>query len=103
MRISDWSSDWCSSDLKLDVGEKLMSSHSFVALKMGSSNLKDFSIDNIAGFKPIPYAHQINAIQFPEDIFTKNGSEIRKDFDVLTRSEERRVGKECVSTCRSWW
>src|SRR3546814_18713598 len=20
-----------------------------------------------------------------------------------TRSEERRVGKECVSTCRSWW
>ena len=22
---------------------------------------------------------------------------------VLTRSEERRVGKECVSTCRSRW
>src|SRR3546814_12229583 len=21
----------------------------------------------------------------------------------LVRSEERRVGKECVSTCRSWW
>src|SRR3546814_12801132 len=21
----------------------------------------------------------------------------------LARSEERRVGKECVSTCRSWW
>src|SRR3546814_16914630 len=21
----------------------------------------------------------------------------------LFRSEERRVGKECVSTCRSWW
>src|SRR3546814_17851898 len=24
-------------------------------------------------------------------------------FDHVTRSEERRVGKECVSTCRSWW
>src|SRR3546814_9009911 len=23
--------------------------------------------------------------------------------DVDFRSEERRVGKECVSTCRSWW
>src|SRR3546814_11750233 len=23
--------------------------------------------------------------------------------DVATRSEERRVGKECVSTCRSRW
>src|SRR3546814_15574645 len=22
---------------------------------------------------------------------------------VASRSEERRVGKECVSTCRSWW
>src|SRR3546814_20869857 len=26
-----------------------------------------------------------------------------KDDDILTRSEERRVGKECVSTCRSRW
>src|SRR3546814_7677321 len=24
-------------------------------------------------------------------------------FPVGDRSEERRVGKECVSTCRSWW
>src|SRR3546814_19318718 len=24
-------------------------------------------------------------------------------FAVVTRSEERRVGKECVSTCRSRW
>src|SRR3546814_19910726 len=23
--------------------------------------------------------------------------------DLLGRSEERRVGKECVSTCSSWW
>src|SRR3546814_15204773 len=22
---------------------------------------------------------------------------------IISRSEERRVGKECVSTCRSWW
>src|SRR3546814_4131076 len=27
----------------------------------------------------------------------------RADIDVATRSEERRVGKECVSTCRSRW
>src|SRR3546814_19499498 len=25
------------------------------------------------------------------------------EFEILTRSEERRVGKECVSTCRSRW
>src|SRR3546814_14337428 len=26
-----------------------------------------------------------------------------EDFRIKTRSEERRVGKECVSTCRSRW
>src|SRR3546814_6638364 len=29
--------------------------------------------------------------------------ELRKHPDKYTRSEERRVGKECVSTCRSRW
>src|SRR3546814_13230853 len=27
----------------------------------------------------------------------------RGDIDIYPRSEERRVGKECVSTCRSRW
>src|SRR3546814_16020747 len=27
----------------------------------------------------------------------------QQDGDALLRSEERRVGKECVSTCRSRW
>src|SRR3546814_20030652 len=34
------------------------------------------------------------------------GKPIRIDGVVtcpVARSEERRVGKECVSTCRSWW
>src|SRR3546814_13761716 len=26
-----------------------------------------------------------------------------RGVDGVVRSEERRVGKECVSTCRSWW
>src|SRR3546814_10942196 len=32
----------------------------------------------------------------------KNGKGM-SDLLRLLRSEERRVGKECVSTCRSWW
>src|SRR3546814_13652006 len=27
----------------------------------------------------------------------------RRDIELTNRSEERRVGKECVSTCRSRW
>src|SRR3546814_12856738 len=30
-------------------------------------------------------------------------TEISQLWHLLTRSEERRVGKECVSTCRSRW
>src|SRR3546814_2989578 len=59
MRISDWSSDVCSSDLR------------------------DRRHD--AGRGPYPHA--------PAEGPAGGG----------TRSEERRVGKECVSTCRSRW
>src|SRR3546814_9898510 len=61
MRISDWSSDVCSSDLLLGAEE----------------------IQTI-----FPFRAQVN--QLFHQVNTG-------------RSEERRVGKECVSTCRSRW
>src|SRR3546814_7644774 len=60
MRISDWSSDVCSSDLVL---------------------ADDFATDGLAFTEP-------------------DGVSLGVAF---RRSEERRVGKECVSTCRSRW
>src|SRR3546814_21103123 len=42
-------------------------------------------------------------------VFTRLGPDIEAlqpalaDFGLTERSEERRVGKECVSTCRSRW
>src|SRR3546814_12051621 len=36
--------------------------------------------------------------------FTDQTGQFKPTEGVQTlRSEERRVGKECVSTCRSWW
>src|SRR3546814_1096506 len=65
MRISDWSSDVCSSDL--------------TAAMLNS------------------WAYGI-AIYFYERC-----RESIKYGDAYNRLEERRVGKECVSTCRSRW
>src|SRR3546814_4947346 len=64
MRISDWSSDVCSSDLYETTVARVRQ-----RLEKGAAR-----------------------------------GEIRDDVsEIHARSEERRVGKECVSTCRSRW
>src|SRR3546814_14300444 len=39
----------------------------------------------------------------PDDLINENQFLLEYVHAVLARSEERRVGKECVSTCRSRW
>src|SRR3546814_6123395 len=82
MRISDWSSDVCSSDLyTADVGET-----------------GRFSID---GFY-VKTDREVTEVSFEEEY--DDGETITADVPGFsTRSEERRVGQECVSTCRSRW
>src|SRR3546814_15225240 len=36
-------------------------------------------------------------------VFSSERKELELTFCLFRRSEERRVGKECVSTCRSRW
>src|SRR3546814_9955106 len=74
MRISDWSSDVCSSDLH--------DHHDPVG------RVEDARLVTGAG----TFAADWNV---PGQL---HGCFLRSD-----RSEERRVGKECVSTCRSRW
>src|SRR3546814_13598740 len=86
MRISDWSSDVCSSDLVATIGlgatsgrpvcpsdARVMTARIMVAKAPTVSACSQ----DVA--KPAPVRSQ------------------------MARSEERRVGKECVSTCRSRW
>src|SRR3546814_5274984 len=61
MRISDWSSDVCSSDLAAEDGDAA------------------------------DHGHEVDARDADREALEEH------------RSEERRVGKECVSTCRSRW
>src|SRR3546814_2844789 len=68
MRISDWSSDVCSSDLSSRYCNAIIN-----LLKQG---------------------HDV-VLLIPDDGFLAQTN--------AQRSEERRVGKECVSTCRSRW
>src|SRR3546814_13512076 len=103
MRISDWSSDVCSSDLT-GASAFLLDTPRRIALDIhgaepGSGGIAQGAIAAIrqGQFNPTT-ARIVFDLARPTIIsdgqFTPDGK---------TRSEERRVGKECVSTCRSRW
>src|SRR3546814_7680840 len=86
MRISDWSSDVCSSDLsgRTDAGVHARRQVAHVDL--------DYAIT------PFRLSEALNAQLRPDPVAIIDCRTVNDD-----RSEERRVGKECVSTCRSRW
>src|SRR3546814_15490959 len=102
MRISDWSSDVCSSDL-LATGDD----HSAVKAK-----LKDLvGADIAAAYKLTSKSASSDALNAArakaKEAFASEDPQMQmvaiKQVKKLERSEERRVGKECGSTCRSRW
>src|SRR3546814_7096809 len=86
MRISDWSSDVCSSDLiARDAEERLGVDRRLRVAQQRRRDRNRVADDRFAvtlGFRAVNQGAGVAADQ---------------------RSEERRVGKECVSTCRSRW
>src|SRR3546814_12035357 len=100
MRISDWSSDVCSSDLyDSDVAagqNRVLLAWDRLILPGGQSILLDrlpgADAAGMAGLEDQTNYHWGNMLK-AAFISTLLGA----------RSEERRVGKECVSTCRSRW
>src|SRR3546814_1109743 len=86
MRISDWSSDVCSSDL--GFCDFLVGSKREIRLGCSLSAISRFSFSR-------PYCF--------EETGTFARSLLNFSREDRNRSEERRVGKECVSTCRSRW
>src|SRR3546814_9652550 len=86
MRISDWSSDLCSSDLYLlHRGAKTLQ------LRMARH------CDSAAAVAEVLGAHSAVAEVLWPGLADHPGHAIAK------RSEGRRVGKGCVSPCRSRW
>src|SRR3546814_12684183 len=115
MRISDWSSDVCSSDLS-DLGRRQrhavgraarLAAGGHIAARIGF-------VEILLEMQP-QYIERIGAVVGIGDAHGAAdrlglGIERRTDRVIGTvlpiiraRPEERRVGKECVSTCRSRW
>src|SRR3546814_19793717 len=94
MRISDWSSDVCSSDLSGRIIDAL------VAQGANQINGPSLSVDQAdAALDEARTAALAKARQRAELYAKAAGLRVKR----FIRSEERRVGTECVSTCRSRW
>src|SRR3546814_21073399 len=93
MRISDWSSDVCSSDLP-GLFQYAASAMGFMPGQCVVVEDSDVGMEaaEAAGMKAFQYVPNGETVSY------QGGT----PFDDM-RSEERRVGKECVSTCRSRW
>src|SRR3546814_13966747 len=93
MRISDWSSDVCSSDLRDALDMRRHSDQGCHRDDAGAADPGDHDVAMTWSKWRIGKLREKRIINTGALRFTRPG----------TRSEERRVGKECVSTCRSRW
>src|SRR3546814_16029602 len=108
MRISDWSSDVCSSDLIDEIGEgvgallQLAVVIPLLAQIVAAPDMCDrigkAAIEQAQppGRKPRRDRHAVSAVSIEEQ-------RPRSVPGEAPRSAERRVGKECVSTCGFRW
>src|SRR3546814_17858976 len=97
MRISDWSSDVCSSDLSLvlTIDSKLQR----IAEEAFGVQRGALVAINPTNGEVLAYVSQPT---FDPNLFV-DGIDTESWKAHNERSEERRVGKECVSKCRSRW
>src|SRR3546814_11784157 len=107
MRISDWSSDVCSSDLLLESGVFRPRNRLDPAVDGGQQVVAaakaGAQLDALRGWICGGAAFRLAGAEREELAATLRVEHQRQAEVRVLRSEERRVGKECVSTCRSRW
>src|SRR3546814_14246753 len=103
MRISDWSSDVCSSDLPLaqPVAALAPRADEILLPKTSSGVFNSTAIDYV--LHNLGITHLVVAGIMTDqcvDMAVRDGAD--RGY-MVTSSDERSVGKECVSTFRSRW
>src|SRR3546814_13239143 len=96
MRISDWSSDVCSSDLTSQAKTAAAPSETRTMLLLAF-------VFAAAWFVTTAMAVHLPSLLRDAGATPAAAVAAASLVGPAQRSEERRVGKECVSTCRSRW
>src|SRR3546814_20828189 len=98
MRISDWSSDVCSSDLCTVTDPETAPGSGLYVIDGNRLPQAPKWVHNVTARFGMPVGDDGEFFVYTDWAYR---SEV--DFFLYERSEERRVGKEGVSTCRSRW
>src|SRR3546814_12468177 len=102
MRISDWSSDVCSSDLLAALREVVeLVAQQLALVGQSRARLTDFIATGSDWLWETDSDHRFTNFIELHDVFP--GGSPYDSIGTRRRSEERRVWKECVRTCRSRW
>src|SRR3546814_14525838 len=97
MRISDWSSDVCSSDLRAEIVDGETDAQALDLVKNLLREGRDMEEHRLRDL-------QLEPVRIDPALGKRRDQRQDKTrFLKLERSAERRVGKACVSTCRSRW
>src|SRR3546814_12886595 len=102
MRISDWSSDVCSSDLHL-MTEAPGLEAMFLANRAALLRYLRVRLRGDGDGEDILQDLWLKLADIDASLIAEPLAYLYRAAENLVRSEERRVGKECVSTCRSRW
>src|SRR3546814_15497559 len=109
MRISDWSSDVCSSDLVGRLDEELHGRLDLVELRIGADRgeLRDPAAARVGaeGFEVVEEEAGGHGLVEASVVYCRSGfsRELLPLPPQRKRSEERRVGNGLGSTCKSRW
>src|SRR3546814_4867385 len=111
MRISDWSSDVYSSDLHAKFGDDKSEFSSYLKLWRwyGEQVEHKGSQRKLVALLREDFLSRLRLREWRDvhsqlaSLVGEQGWRMNAVDATYERSEERRVGKECVSTCRSRW
>jgi len=77
---------FCEQVMALKIGEKLVDINgNFLAARTDEADFIQFFDIVLSRYKAISYDLNFLAIRYPEDIFLNNGTEIKKDFELITK------------------
>lgn len=86
---------------KLEVGQFLIKENTPIAVILQDFRVASFDFSKFNNFEQIESKSDFLQIQFPWDIFSKNGEEIKNDFQIITKGKTSKKLSKTVNAIQT--